>query len=120
MASVDSGPSEYAGHTQTGVGGAPAGAITFPSQSSCTLAGAAASSNSATTLDTDGGATAIGIGTATFSQGISVAATVYKNTGYYVTGTAYETWTTVSAPASSSINPITGHTLSNVTHEALV
>jgi hypothetical protein len=49
----------------------------------------------------------------------STTSVVYKNTGYYVTGAVYESWTTVGAPANTSVNPNTGHTLTNLSHEAM-
>lgn len=41
---------------------------------------------------------------------------VWKNQGWYAAGSAYETWVSTAAP---SVNPPSGHTLTEIQHQLL-
>lgn len=113
MASVDRGPSEYAGVTTSGF--TAAGATTVPTSDK-------SSYNRTTTfatIENDKGPSATGNLQAVGSSTISGSGP-YKNTGYYATGAVWESWLTYSVPATTAVNPNTSHTLTYLSHEQLL
>ena len=46
--------------------------------------------------------------------GMSGTVVTYNNTGWYAAGSTWESWPTTGAPASSAVNPKTGHTVTSL------